>query len=477
MVFLEDMERAERIINEADLDVSHDEQTDDSNEGGEEIDDTNEGESTSTIERHCVLCNRPGRLMCNQCIMSLGTKKTTQATETNEEKEPPQRRRSTRESKGKPPLRMGVHDESHLMKVLMLSAKQDNRLDNQLREIALNAIGSCPIPKSWREAKSSPEWPQWEEAAQKEMENMQKHDVWEEVMPKGDERIMNVILRFEKKFDANGKLRKFKVRLCADGRSQEAGIDFDKTFAPTIPAAVMRMMLAIMVECDMQAIQFDVSGAFLNSLQDKRLFIRCPPGFKRKMRGSILRLKKALHGQKQSAMLWHETLKKILENMGFTELRTARSMFIRRRGNHTDFMLIHVDVRGGGPCHEAKHETIREGPRLRGVVTAQVNANTALLKELTSHSLLGSLSVLHKPSQGRVETQGPGCLASQKHAIRCGINGQHDDHGVGSRKAGEAALISPRPILVPVSASRPGQRVGSAAAEFRPLVPAPGAQG
>ena len=53
---------------------------------------------------------------------------------------------------------------------------------------------------------------------------MADHDVWEEVKPTGKERLMNLILRFEKKRDADGIVRKFKVRMCADGRSQRAGM-------------------------------------------------------------------------------------------------------------------------------------------------------------------------------------------------------------------------------------------------------------
>ena len=253
-------------------------------------------------------------------------------------------RRSSRETKNVPPLRMGIHDEAHLARMLIKTAHNDNRVHNQLKEIAFAAIGECPIPKSWREARGSPEWPQWEEAAQKELNNMAKHDVWEEVVPTGKERIMNLILRFEKKRDANGIVRKYKVRMCADGRSQEAGIDFDKTFAPTIPAAVMRMMMAIIVEADLETLQFDVSGAFLNALQDKDLHVRCPPGFKRKIPGSILRLKRALYGQKQSAMLWHATLKAELEKLGYRECRTAKCLFVRAGPDgEPDFMLIHVD--------------------------------------------------------------------------------------------------------------------------------------
>ena len=130
---------------------------------------------------------------------------------------------------------------------------------------------------------------------------------------------------------------------CADGRSQRAGIDYDKTFAPTVPAAVMRMMMAIIAECDLETLQFDVSGAFLHALQDKELHVRCPPGCKRKIPGSILKLKRALYGQKQSAMLWHATLKRELERLGYRECRTAKCLFVRSNNNEPEFMLIHVD--------------------------------------------------------------------------------------------------------------------------------------
>ena len=63
-----------------------------------------------------------------------------------------------------------------------------------LRDYAHAAIGECPIPKSWRQAKSSPEWPQWEEAIEKEMTNVESHGVWEEVEPDGTERLINTMM-------------------------------------------------------------------------------------------------------------------------------------------------------------------------------------------------------------------------------------------------------------------------------------------
>ena len=122
------------------------------------------------------------------------------------------------------------------------------------------------------------------------------------------------------------------------------GLDYEKTFAPVIPAAVMRMMLAIVVEADLETLQFDVSGAFLNSTMDKEMYVRPPPGYRVREKGNILKLKKALHGNKQSAMLWHKQLTQVLQRLGFQPCRSAKCLFVRPKPEGSpDLLVVHVD--------------------------------------------------------------------------------------------------------------------------------------
>ena len=67
-----------------------------------------------------------------------------------------------------------------------------------------------------------------------------------------------------KKFDADGRLVKYKARLVAQGYSQQYGIDFRKTYSPVVNAASLRLLLAISANKGCAVDSLDMSTTFLN---------------------------------------------------------------------------------------------------------------------------------------------------------------------------------------------------------------------
>ena len=102
-----------------------------------------------------------------------------------------------------------------------------------------------------------------------ECRNLDNHHVWTPVKSKGGERVLPLIIGYKRKLDKNGNVEKCKVRVCADGRRQVKGIDCKETHAPVIGVAVMRLVMAISVELQMERRQFDFTGAFLNARHKK----------------------------------------------------------------------------------------------------------------------------------------------------------------------------------------------------------------
>ena len=55
---------------------------------------------------------------------------------------------------------------------------------------------------------------------------------------------------FRHKFDADGKLSRYKARLVANGKSKQLGIDCDETFSPVIKPASVRAVLHLALARD-----------------------------------------------------------------------------------------------------------------------------------------------------------------------------------------------------------------------------------
>ena len=82
------------------------------------------------------------------------------------------------------------------------------------------SIEVAPDPLTLAEAKASPEWPDWSKALETKYAYLKNHQVFGEVSTELTKPLMGHKLIFSRKFDANGKLLRFKVRLVAQGFSQ-----------------------------------------------------------------------------------------------------------------------------------------------------------------------------------------------------------------------------------------------------------------
>ena len=86
---------------------------------------------------------------------------------------------------------------------------------------------------------------------------------------------------------------KHKACLVAKIYSQQLGIDFDDTFAPTARIATIRTLLAVDGKKGWPIYQMDVKSAFLNGDLKEEVYVEQPPGFQQG-KNMVYRLKKAL---------------------------------------------------------------------------------------------------------------------------------------------------------------------------------------
>jgi len=72
-------------------------------------------------------------------------------------------------------------------------------------------------------------------------------------------------LIFKYKRNAVGKITQRKTRLVAKGFTQQYGIDYKDTFAPTLKLDSIRIFTYIVVRYNFQIEQIDVNTAYLNA--------------------------------------------------------------------------------------------------------------------------------------------------------------------------------------------------------------------
>ena len=65
------------------------------------------------------------------------------------------------------------------------------------------------------------------------------------------------------KVDDRGWAVKVNSRLVVRGFKQREGVDFSKTFPPTLSSSCVRHLSAIVCECDLNLYPFDVDQAFV----------------------------------------------------------------------------------------------------------------------------------------------------------------------------------------------------------------------
>ena len=106
---------------------------------------------------------------------------------------------------------------------------------------------------------------------------------------------------------ADGTHNKVKGRACVQGFSQQYGIDYQDTYAPTLPMLILRLVLAITVHHGMQLSSMDALPAFLNSVIDKPVYVEQFQGFVDSVHPDwVYFLLKGLYGLKQSPLLWFD---------------------------------------------------------------------------------------------------------------------------------------------------------------------------
>jgi hypothetical protein len=157
----------------------------------------------------------------------------------------------------------------------------------------------------------------------------------------------------------NGDIDKIKGRVVAGGHRQDRALFQDSEISsPTVALTSVLAMAAIAAHEGHHIMTLDHKAAYLNAeMRGPRvdmlltpevaeILCKLDPKYRRFLRPDkkiAVKLKKALYGCIQSAVLWYQELASTLHEMGFRENPYDICSFTRVRGNTSDRILVYVD--------------------------------------------------------------------------------------------------------------------------------------
>lgn len=138
---------------------------------------------------------------------------------------------------------------------------------------------------------------------------------------------------FKHKTKAEGSLERYKARLVCDGRSQQVGVDCDKTFSWVVKSATIRAILSLALSNGWDISQLDVKNAFLHGHLSTTVYMHQLMGFRDpSLPHHVCRLRKSLYGLKQASRVWYWRFTDYAPTLGFQHSACDHSLFIYRHG-------------------------------------------------------------------------------------------------------------------------------------------------
>jgi hypothetical protein len=175
-----------------------------------------------------------------------------------------------------------------------------------------------------------------------ELSSIMEHKVWELVdLPKG-RKVIGSRWVFDLKKDSSGTITRFKAHLIVKGYIQVQGIDYDETYTPTSRMNSTRVILTLIATEDLEAHQYDVKTAFLNSPLKETIFMVQPPGFE-VAGGQVCQLDKALYGLVQASAAWYDRINKYFEKIDLHYVEADHCIYVAWKGEERLLLILYVD--------------------------------------------------------------------------------------------------------------------------------------
>ncbi|GJY54750.1 ribonuclease H-like domain-containing protein [Tanacetum coccineum] len=167
-----------------------------------------------------------------------------------------------------------------------------------LERMNFHVTTTSPLPRSHVHALRDPNW---KEAMLDEYNALITNGTWDLVPRPANVNVVRSMWLFKHKFNVDGSLSRYNARLVANGRSQQQGIDCDKTFSLVVKPATIHTVLSLAVFRNWPIHQLDVKNAFLHGHLSKTVYMHQPPGFVDPNKPDyVCHLQRSLYGLKQA---------------------------------------------------------------------------------------------------------------------------------------------------------------------------------
>ena len=106
---------------------------------------------------------------------------------------------------------------------------------------------------------------------------------------------------------------RYKAKLVAKGYAQKEGVDYNEVFSPFVKHSSIHILLALVVQFDLELVQLAVKTAFLYGDLNEEIYMTQPDGYKAAGKEHLAcKLKKSLYGLKQSPRQWYKRFDKFI---------------------------------------------------------------------------------------------------------------------------------------------------------------------
>ena len=131
-----------------------------------------------------------------------------------------------------------------------------------------------------------------------------------------------------------------KARMVAGGHRTSTPID--SVYSGVVSLAGIRAVAFLAELNDLELWGTDIGNAYLESYTKEKVYFVAGPEFG-ELQGHIFIIIKALYGLRSSGARWHDRLFDALTAMGFTPSRADPDIWIRKRGDHYEYVAVYVD--------------------------------------------------------------------------------------------------------------------------------------
>ena len=119
------------------------------------------------------------------------------------------------------------------------------------------------------------------------------------------------------------------------------------TYASVVSRESIRLAFMLASLNNLDVLQADVEGAYLNAASSEKLFTICGPEF-REFAGRRAVIRRALYGTKSAAASWRSAISKVIQGLGFEMCRADNDVWMRKGFNKAgekvwEYVLIYSD--------------------------------------------------------------------------------------------------------------------------------------